>query len=143
MSKAGVSVKRMVEGDQNKEIIYNCLLTKEMSRRECAEKVKLTKNQFTHYINFLVKEGHVKIGIGKCKMYNINKVHILKANKDYPFVARTEEQIQFEFDEEKRREDLIKPYVRVIKLLDSRPYNFHSDKKKKQKVSIQSSFNIL
>lgn len=139
---SGINVVKMAEGEQNKQKIYDCLLKKSMSRRECYETVKLTKNQFTHYMNFLVQEGYVKIRIGKCALYKRDKVHILSANKDYPFVARTQEEIQIEVDEKNRREELIKPHVRVIRLINTRPYNFHKEKKK-QKVHIQSSFNML
>jgi hypothetical protein len=142
MSRSGINVIKMTEGEQHKQRIYDCLLTKSMSRRECYETVKLTKNQFTHYINFLVEEGHVKIKVGKCALYKRDKVHILTANKDYSFVARTQEEIQAEVDEKNRREELIKPHVRVIRLINSRPYNFHKEKKNR-KTHIQSSFNIL
>ena len=142
MIKNIASVSKMAEGEKNKQKIYDCLLEKSMSRKECAEVVKLTKNQFTHYMNFLVEEGYVKIKIGKCALYKRDKVHILTANKDYPYVARTKEQIQAQIDEDKRREEIIKPHVRVFRFINTRPYNFHKEKKK-QEFGIQSSFSIL
>lgn len=145
MSRSGahINVKKMAEGEKNKQKIYDSLLKKSMSRRECYEMINLTKNQFTHYINFLTDEGHVKVKVGTCNLYRKAKVHILTANKHHPFVARSEEQIQQELDEKKRRDELVKPHVRVVRLIDSRPYNFHKDENKKKKVGIQSSFNIL
>jgi translation initiation factor IF-2 len=136
-------ITKMVEGDQIKQDIYEALVKKNMSRKECADMMGLTKNQFTHYINYLVENMHVKITVGKCKLHKKDKVHIFLANIDYPFVARTREQIQKEFDERYKHEQAIKPHARVIKLIDSRPYNYHKDDRKKQEFGIQSSFNIL
>lgn len=139
----GTNVLKMAEGEKNKQKIYDCLLEKSMSRKECAVVVKLTKNQFTHYMNFLVEAGHVKIKMGKCALYKRDKVHILTANKHHPFVARTCEQIQEEINENNRREEIIKPHVRVFRFINTRPYNFHKDDRKKQEFGIQSSFSIL
>ena len=143
MSKTTVNAAKAAEGEQHKQRIYDCLVNKSMSRRECYETVNLTRNQFTHYIKFMIKECYVKTTIGKCQMYKRDKVHILTANLQFPYVARTKEQIQAELDEKIRQDKLVKPHTRVIKLINTRPYNFHKADRKKQEFGIQSSFNIL
>lgn len=107
----------VTKGEQYKQQIYDSLKESPKSRRVCTEAVGITKCQFSHYINFLLKNGHVKRSKGMCPVYE-SKVDILRVNPDYPFVASTIEEIEQKRQEQLAREEIIKKHVRVIKNFD-------------------------
>lgn len=137
-------IKKVIDGDKNKEKIYKFLLKSPSSRRVAREALKLTKHQFEHYVNFLIENKYVKFKTGKCEVYGNEKVHILSANPDFVFKARTTQQLKDEEKQKKEKEAIFKKYVRVVKNLD-RPGSDYAWQRKKThtQVSIQSSFNIL
>jgi hypothetical protein len=134
-------VKNIANGDANKQRIYD-LLVKEgsMSRRVCMEKLSLTKNQFTHFINYLSEEMHVKVNPGICPVYK-NKVHILTANEEFPYVARTFDEIKAEREEYNNQQKVVNPHMRVIRNLD-RPGSDYAWQRKKTTMEVFRSSSL-
>jgi hypothetical protein len=137
------SIDEIVFYENVKQDIYNTLKEHPMSRKACAMKLNLTKNQFKHHSDNLLKNGHLKLTIGKCKILGGTKMHILSVNEYNPFVAKTREQIVKEKEDTKKKDEVFKAHVRVIRLIDKHPITFNKDKKKRREVAIQSSFSIL
>ena len=144
MKNSDYIIDKLVEGDKNKQIIYDYLNKKSSSRRVAYEELNLTKHQFDHYIGFLIENKYVKVSIGKCVVYGNNKVHILVSNPHYPFKARTKKELLAEKQKKEEQEKIISKYTRVIRNLDRPSSDFAYQRKKTHtQVSIQSSFNIL
>lgn len=118
MMKSEKYVESIVKGDKHKQSIYDLLMESPKSRKVCIDTLGITKCQFSHYINYLLNNGHVKKSKGHCPVSLKEKVDILRANLDYPFVASTiEEIVQKKKDEEKRAE-LLKKHGRIIRNFD-------------------------
>lgn len=137
------SIDEIVFYENVKQDIFNTLKEQPMSRKACAMKLNLTKNQFKHHSDNLLKSGHLKLTTGECKICGGSKMHILHVNEYNPFVAKTKEQIIKEKEDAKKREEVFKSHVRVVRLIDTQPITFNQDKKKRREVALQSSFNIL
>jgi hypothetical protein len=136
-------VKSLAEGNKVKENIYQLLLNEPLSRRVCAERLSLTKNQFKHYIEYLIKNKHVKFKTGECKTYGNKLVHILYANLTHPFVAQSFDEIKAERTAEINRQKIISPHVRVYNLLDRKEHNHVKLSDNNHRPNLQSSFGML
>ena len=118
MMKSEKYIESLVKGDKHKQSIYDLLLESPKSRKVCIDTLGITKCQFSHYINYLLDKGHVKKSKGYCPESVKDKVDILRANPDYPFVASTIEEIVQKKKEEERQAELLKQHGRIIRNLD-------------------------
>lgn len=140
-SDAFIRIK--ASSDKMKETIYNTLLSESLSRRVCAEKLDLTKNQFKHFIEYLIKNKHVKFKSGVCSTYGNKKVHILHSNANHPFVAQTFEDIKAERAAEIARQKIISKHTKVYNLLDRKEHNHVKLSGKSHVPSLQSCFSMF
>ena len=131
------------KSDEMKQTIYNMLLSESLSRRVCSERLKLTKNQFKHHIEYLIKNKHVKFKSGACSTYGNKKVHIMSSNAKHPFVAQTFDEIKAERAAEIARQKIVNKHTRVFNLLDRKEHNHVKLSGKSHVPSLQSCFSMF
>ena len=148
-----VSPKKRAEVDHHKAHIYNMLLEDEMTASKVADNMGMDRAKVRHYLVDLHKSKHLILcdaPIGS----SFQTQHSYKANPNNPFVAKSYDEYSAEYarmyqstksgksEHEKMAE--ANPNLRVVRMLDRDPKDYHwPEIKKKPSYGIGSSFTLF
>lgn len=148
-----VSPKKKAEVDFHKAHIYDMLIDNDMTATKIAENMNMDKAKVRHYLIDLYKSKHLiqsKATIGS----PFQTQHSYRSNPNNPFVARSYDEYSLEYakmyqtsktgktEHEKLAE--ANPNLRVVRMLDRDPKDYHwPEIKKKSSHGIGSSFTLF